>query len=77
MSAKEESNPFYCDDEDDDNEASDWVSVGNGYGKHGELKQVKAKIKMSEGRQLDSLRRTHQVLLETEDVGHRTAEVSL
>lgn len=70
MSKKgEESNPFYCDDEEGDNLYNERFADDNG------LMQTRAKIGRSENQQLESLDRTRRILQETEHIGFQTAEV--
>lgn len=74
----EESNPFFCEEDDDDwgsnsgfkNRSRNQFDDGND-----ELEQLQVKIDASENRSLDSITRTRQVLAETEDIGNKTAEV--
>ena len=79
-SKAEESNPFFCGDDDDD-----WGS-NNGYRNksrnqfdddNNELEQLRTRIDASENRSLESITRTRQVLAETEDIGNKTAEVGI
>ena len=77
VSRPEDANPFFVDDDDDDG----WGYRNNSRNQFDDedntLDQLIARKEESERRQLESLNRSLVVVHETEDIGKKTAEVSI